>query len=104
MDHKHCLELLECGYILLYIFCAAITWFFFKSEGGMELCLLTAAWNLLLYGCVIIIAVLFLPSGLFQDRKRQAELAKLQMTSQKQQSVLKRKVEEVQCDFLDLGV
>jgi hypothetical protein len=30
-----------------------------------------------------------------QDRKRQAELAKLQQTSEKQQSVLKRKVEEV---------
>ena len=29
MDHKHCLELLECWYILLYIFCADITWFFF---------------------------------------------------------------------------
>ena len=34
-----------------------------------------------------------------QDRKRQAELAKLQMTNQKQQSVLKRKVEEVKSDF-----
>lgn len=30
-----------------------------------------------------------------QDRKRQAELAKLQQTNEKQQSVLKRKVEEV---------
>ena len=39
-----------------------------------------------------------------QDRKRQAELAKLQMTNQKQQSVLKRKVEEVKSDFgLNVG-
>lgn len=103
MGHKHCLELLECWCILLYIVCADThnRIFFFNLKVARSSAYRQQPET---YGCVIIIAVLFLPFGLFQDRKRQAELAKLQMTSQKQQSVLKRKVEEVQCDFLDHGV